>query len=437
MVADDAHVCPRRVYFNVNVSELLLAPHPPLLVKIDPSKVAENPLMESARLRIDLLLRKHETVSKLLEGYQSKQGITLSGNLASTECIGCAKGIRIRDPVPKSTTARARGPFTRIFIDLTGPKKVKSLGGAEYALAIVDGSTHFIWIRLLQKKSYAEKALRRWFKSEVIPSGRHIQYIRHDPWGEWQSEEFQDLVMEMGTVQEMNRTGEPQYNGVIKHRIAQVDSAARTSIYSAGLENKMWLWGEKYNHSAYILNRSTTVANKGTIPYRALYREIGSLVNVSTFGTPGYYKSSPGNKLGSRGQQCIMVGISDNQVRGTFRVLDLTTKRVIQRANIHWHPTTDGRVRFPISDLDRDHEDLDDTPGYILPPHSRRTREIQEMGGECDDDGITWIEGGLGDSDEYDDTWGSGELVEETEDSNDDDDDGVDEAKDSQCERET
>ncbi|CAN0045581.1 unnamed protein product, partial [Choristocarpus tenellus] len=138
----------------------------------------------------------------------------------------------------------------------------------------------------------------------------------------------------MGAVQEMTRTGEPQYNGVVERRIAQVDSGAKASIYSAGLEDKMWLWGEAYNHSAYILNRSATVANKGTSPYRALYGEIGSLVNVSAFGTPGYYKSSPGHKLESRGQQCILVGISENQPRGTFRVLDFTTNRIIQRANI-------------------------------------------------------------------------------------------------------
>ncbi|CAN0030802.1 unnamed protein product, partial [Choristocarpus tenellus] len=94
---------------------------------------------------------------KILRHTAQEQGITLSGNLASTKCIGCAKGIRIRDPVPKSTTVRARGPFTRIFIDLTGPKKVKSLSGAEYTL--VDDATRFFWIRLLQKKSNAAKAL--------------------------------------------------------------------------------------------------------------------------------------------------------------------------------------------------------------------------------------------------------------------------------------
>ncbi|CAM9987269.1 unnamed protein product, partial [Choristocarpus tenellus] len=92
--------------------------------------------------------------------------------------------------VPKSTTARVRGPFTRVFIDLTGPKKVKSLGGAEYALAIVDDATRFTWIRLLLKKSYAAKVIGRWFKTEILPSGRCIKYIRHDSGGERQSEEF-------------------------------------------------------------------------------------------------------------------------------------------------------------------------------------------------------------------------------------------------------
>ncbi|CAM9956778.1 unnamed protein product, partial [Choristocarpus tenellus] len=138
--------------------------------------------------------------------------------------------------------------------------------------------------------------------------------------------------------------------------------------------------------------------------------------------------------------------------RGTFRILDITTNRVIQRANIHRHSTKDDRVRFPTSDFDRDNEGLDDNPGYILPPHARRratdnlddtpgyilppharkqTGEIQKMGSECDNNGITWIEGGLSD----------GELVEVIvesifDDENEGDDNGMDQTQDNQCERE-
>ncbi|CAM9717826.1 unnamed protein product, partial [Choristocarpus tenellus] len=266
LIGDEYHICDGEgfpLFFKWNGS--MYAANTERLPPPDETPLAATVSTTPMHITVFHHIVNH-TGEKILRHTAKKQGITLTGNLASTKCIGCAKGINIKDSVPKSITARARGPFTRIFIDLTGPKKVKSRGGAEYALAIVDDATRFTWIRLLPKKSYATKTLRRWFMTEVLPSGRHIKYIRHDPGGEWQGEEIQELVMEMGAVQEMTRTREAQYNGVVKRRIAQVDSGARVSIYSAGLEDKMWLWGEAYNHSAFILNRSATVANKGTSP---------------------------------------------------------------------------------------------------------------------------------------------------------------------------
>ncbi|CAM9507215.1 unnamed protein product [Choristocarpus tenellus] len=81
--------------------------------------------VSSKPVRINIFHRiLNHAGKKILRHTAGEQDIQLSGNLASTQWVGCAKGIRIKDPVSKSTVVQTRGPFTHIFIDLMGPKKI-------------------------------------------------------------------------------------------------------------------------------------------------------------------------------------------------------------------------------------------------------------------------------------------------------------------------
>ncbi|CAN0479013.1 unnamed protein product, partial [Discosporangium mesarthrocarpum] len=125
---------------------------------------------------------------------------------------------------------------------------------------------------------------------------------------------------------------------------------ARADIYSAGLGEKLWLWGEAMLFATFVLNRTSTKAKQGKSPHLQLFGVVGSLAGVPAFGTPGYYRAAGATKLAQRGKPCIMLGMEENEPRGTFRVLDLDSNKVIKRTGVPWHPTKDGKIAFPTSD---------------------------------------------------------------------------------------
>ncbi|CAN0377134.1 unnamed protein product, partial [Discosporangium mesarthrocarpum] len=194
-------------------------------------------------------------------------------------------------------------------------------------MVIIDDVSRYANISLLKMKSDAVRALRRWYKSTAIPAGVKVDFVRHDPGGEFQGGAFEELLQEMGARNEETNTGTPQQNGVAERRLAIIDEGAPASLYSAGLDRKLWLWGEAYNMAMYILNRTATASNNGKSPYLRLYGEVDPMYNIPPFGTLGFYQADPAHKLTPRGRECIMLGMATDKPRGTFRVLDITTNQ--------------------------------------------------------------------------------------------------------------
>ncbi|CAN0488893.1 unnamed protein product, partial [Discosporangium mesarthrocarpum] len=170
-----------------------------------------------------------------------EQGIPVRGSLFKAhKCVGCSRVKIRRWAIPRSTETRASTPYSQIFVDLTGPKP-RTHGGNTYAMIIVDDTSRYAGISLLKKKNDAVGALQKWHKSTVIPAGVKVDFVRHDPGGEFQGGAFEELLQEMGARSEETNTGTPQQNGVAERRLALIDEGARASLYSAGLGGKLWL----------------------------------------------------------------------------------------------------------------------------------------------------------------------------------------------------
>ncbi|CAN0069030.1 unnamed protein product, partial [Discosporangium mesarthrocarpum] len=198
--------------------------------------------------------------------------------------------------------------FSPLFVDISGPKRVQTLGKALYAAMVLDDAGRFTAPLLLLAKTDLVPALRRWYATAVVPTGLTVKYVLYDPGGEFRGQDFMGLLGEMGTADEETGTDTSQQNGVAERRMAVIDQGARASLYSAGLGDKLWLWGEAYNHATYILNRMCTDANQGASPYQRLYGVVDSILHVPPFGTQGYYRADPRRKLAPRGKACLMLG---------------------------------------------------------------------------------------------------------------------------------
>lgn len=62
-------------------------------------------------------------------------------------------GKAIRQGVPSSTTTRTTRKLERVFVDLTGPRRVSSVGGVNYMMIIKDDSPRYTWLYGLTTKS--------------------------------------------------------------------------------------------------------------------------------------------------------------------------------------------------------------------------------------------------------------------------------------------
>ena len=92
----------------------------------------------------------------LLKKTATQQGIVDSGDLHEYRGCSIAKGPR--KPIASSTHTRASKKLQRIFVDLSGPMTVQSIGGKRYTLIVRDDYTRFTRVYFLRHKSDAASA---------------------------------------------------------------------------------------------------------------------------------------------------------------------------------------------------------------------------------------------------------------------------------------
>ena len=77
----------------------------------------------------------------LLRKTAKQLGVQLTGELQP--CRGCSEAKGLRRPIPRSTHTRAAKSASRVFVDLSGPKPVKSQGGKWYTMIVEDDYSRF------------------------------------------------------------------------------------------------------------------------------------------------------------------------------------------------------------------------------------------------------------------------------------------------------
>ena len=79
--------------------------------------------------------------------------VKLQGQLVP--CQGCSEAKGIRKPVKPFTYTRASKPTERCFVDLSGSKPVKSMGGRKYMMIVRDDFSRFTRVFFLRTKDKA------------------------------------------------------------------------------------------------------------------------------------------------------------------------------------------------------------------------------------------------------------------------------------------
>jgi len=82
--------------------------------------------------------------------------------------------------------------------DICGPVTPATPGGKKYFLLLVDDYSRFMWLLLLEAKSDAPAAIKRFQAAAELESGRKLKILRTDYGGEFTSLEFGDYCAAKG-----------------------------------------------------------------------------------------------------------------------------------------------------------------------------------------------------------------------------------------------
>ena len=304
---------------------------------IAPGKVkAPNPLTD-----INIL---HCTFGHAHEGLLKKtatqQGIAYSGELH--ECRGCSMAKGLRKPIARSTRTRADKRLQRVFVDLSRPMAVKSIGGKRYTLIVRDDCTRFNRVYFLRHKSDAASAFESFLaevRADDIPST--VMAVRSDNGREFFGGAFGELCRKRCIKQEFTPADSPKYNGVAERALGLINDAAAAARIQAtelypGAPDYPSLWAEAVSWACHALNCTATTANPGDkSPYEMWYGSPPPRGAVWPFLKPAVCRVKRNNKSLPKAQDCYYVGPAIDHPRDCIRVLT-ANRSILTTRNVTW-----------------------------------------------------------------------------------------------------
>ena len=273
----------------------------------------------------------------LLRKTAKQIGVKLRGQLVP--CQGCSEAKRIRKPVKTLTYTRAAKPAERCFVDLSGPKSVKSMGGKEYMMIVRDDYSRFTRVFFLRTKDETATHFSKYL-AEIAP--RKVEVVRSDGGGEVSKGVFGALCTTEKIRQELTTADSPQYNVVPERQIAIIEAAGLAARIQAAAKypNEVFprgesLWAEQAHWACHALNCTATSANPGYKSPHEMWFESPPSSSPFPFLKPGFHSVKRRNKLQPKAVRCWYLGPAPNYPRDAMRIL-CKSGRVVATRHVTW-----------------------------------------------------------------------------------------------------
>jgi transposase InsO family protein len=143
-------------------------------------------------------------------------------------------------------------------MDLCGPMKNTTLGGARYFMLIIDDFSRKVWVYFLTEKSQAFSKFEEWVFLVENETSMKVRKIRFDNGGEFISQVFHNFCSQRGITHQFSTPNTPQQNGVIERKNRTVQEMARTMLSQSDLP--LSFWGDVVSTAVDIINRCPTKA---------------------------------------------------------------------------------------------------------------------------------------------------------------------------------
>ncbi|CAI7887926.1 unnamed protein product [Closterium sp. NIES-54] len=233
----------------------------------------------------------YESVKELANKGLAKGVDVIAGDDKKGVCAACVEGKMARKPFDSRTSPLAKDPLALVHMDVCGPMRHASKGGARFLLVMLDDATRMCWTRLLKAKRDAAKAIQEWTLEVCDDDKKRIKVIRTDGGGEFVNNELEKWMKCKGSKHYVTPPYTPQQNGAVERLNRTLVEAVRSLLQHSKLGNE-W-WGEASALAAWIRNRVPTKVLPGTTLFEAWTGTKPNLSLLRTFGCLCYYHVSP------------------------------------------------------------------------------------------------------------------------------------------------
>jgi hypothetical protein len=145
-------------------------------------------------------------------------------------CEGCIKGKHKKTSFPKDGATRASQLLEIVHIDVCGPMRTTSHGGARYFLTFIDDFSRKTHVYFLKAKGEAFEKFKQYKALVENEIGHKIKVLQFDNGGEFVSKKFDAFLAQCGIQRQTNVPYSPQQNGVAEHANKTIMECARSMI---------------------------------------------------------------------------------------------------------------------------------------------------------------------------------------------------------------
>ncbi|KAF5371059.1 hypothetical protein D9757_010318 [Collybiopsis confluens] len=289
-------------------------------------------------------------------------------------------------------------PLDRVSLDLWGPSRTKSLGGASYMLLACDDGTGipFPYFSSNKEGQTVLKLVQDFVEMSERQTERKVKVFRIDMGREFDNKAMDAWCANRGILVEKIPKALSAANGQVEQANGTIISGVRSMLEDSDLDNRFWAEGSALY--CYIRGMISTNRHPGKIPWEKWFEASGKKVNVShlrRWGSKCWVTDldSVDGKLGRQAWQGRMVGymgrrgyrVWDPVRKGVYPVRDMICEEGIPRRTSGVVPVSDGPI---FDDVDVEAEQPGRTEVETNIPTTEPSAEIKDNPAKIPNDRI-------------------------------------------------
>ncbi|SJL14141.1 uncharacterized protein ARMOST_17596 [Armillaria ostoyae] len=237
---------------------------------------------------------------------------------AGGKCEPCILGNQKRRPFDADVVPE-KVALARVMVDIWGPARVQSIGGAKYALVFADDATsrrtpYYISDR---RAETTIKALDQFTVMAERQTGKKLKKIRCD--NEFRSDLWEMWGIEKGVIFEFTAPYSSAANGMAERTFGIVFGTVRILLLEAKMSDG-W-WAEACDYAIKAGNLLPSSRHPGKVPEEEWSGKRQTVSHLRVWGSTCYAKipaAKGHSKLSPRGQKGRFVGLAGH---GSYRIL--------------------------------------------------------------------------------------------------------------------